>query len=218
MIEVYLLNLASRLDEPVEKFLHYFTARRQENILRYKFTADRNRTLWAELLVRAVIAKKFSRTVEEIQIERDLNGKPYVVDGSLMISLAHSDNWAACSVGEVPSGVDVEENFSDALTVAENFFTAQEYRQLCKLEGRTRGEKFLSFWTIKESFVKFIGRGIDDDFAAIDATEILSGRGKVVGRNFFLSGAVVGICTERNFLPESFTVVTEKFFQTVSIS
>ena len=218
MIEVYLLNLASRLDEPVEKFLHYFTARRQENILRYKFTADRNRTLWAELLVRAVIAKKFSRTVEEVQIERDLNGKPYVVDGRLMISLAHSDNWAACSVGEVPSGVDVEENFSDALTVAENIFTAQEYRQLCKLEGQTLAEKFLSFWTIKESFVKFIGRGIDDDFAAIDATEILSGLGKVVGRNFFLSGAVVGICTERNFLPESFTVVTEKFFQTVSIS
>ena len=213
MIEVYLLNLASRLEEPVEKFLHYFTARRQEKILRYKFTADRNRTIWAELLVRAVIAKKFSRTVEEIQIERDLNGKPYVVDGNLMISLAHSDNWAACSVGEVPSGVDVEENFSDALTIAENFFTEQEFRQLCKLDGRARDKKFLSFWTIKESFVKLTGRGIDDDFSAIDATEILSGRGKVVGRNFFLNGAVVGICSERNFLPESFTVVTEKFFK-----
>ena len=213
MIEVYLLNLASRLEEPVEKFLHYFTARRQEKILRYKFTADRNRTILAELLVRAVIAKKFSRTVEEIQIERDLNGKPYVVDGNLMISLAHSDNWAACSVGEVPNGVDVEENFSDALTIAENFFTEQEFRQLCKLDGRARDKKFLSFWTIKESFVKLTGRGIDDDFSAIDATEILSGRGKVVGRNFFLNGAVVGICSERNFLPESFTVVTEKFFK-----
>ena len=174
--------------------------------MRYKFTADRNRTIWAELLARSIIAKKIFRTIEEIQIERDRNGKPYVVDGSLMISLAHSKNWAACSVGEIPSGVDVEEDSSDALAIAENFFTAQEYRQLCNVYGRARAEKFLSIWTIKESFAKLTGRGIDEKFSAIDATKILSGNGKIVGKNFFLNGAVVGVCSERNCLPESFTV------------
>ena len=123
---------------PVEKFLKYFTVRRQEKILRYKFTADRNRTLWTELLVRSVIAKKISRPIEEVLIERDELGKPYVVNSEFKISLAHSENWAACSVGEVPSGIDVEENFADALAIAQNFFTAQEYRQLCNVDGRAR--------------------------------------------------------------------------------
>ena len=204
MIEVYLLNLASRLEMPVEKFLHYFKPSRQEKILRYKFTADRNRTIWAELLARSIVAKKLSRAIEEIQIERDRNGKPYVVDSNLEISLAHSKNWAACSVGEVPSGVDVEEDFADALAVAKNFFTAQEFSQLCKLDGQAQAKKFLSIWTIKESFAKYTGRGIDDTFAAIDAAKILSGSGNVVGRNFFVSGAVVGVCSERGNLPESF--------------
>ena len=154
-----------------------------------------------------IIAKKMSRSIEEIQIERDRNGKPYVVDGSLMISLAHSKNWAACSVGEVGNGVDVEEDFSDALAIAQNFFTAQEYQQLCNLDGQAQSKKFLSIWTIKESFAKFTGRGIDDDFAAIDTAEILSGRGNVVGKNFFVSGAVVGVCSERDSLSETFTVV-----------
>ncbi|MBR0288530.1 MAG: hypothetical protein IJQ82_06080 [Selenomonadaceae bacterium] len=128
MIEVYLLKLTAQLEKPVEKFLHYFTARRQEKILRYQFAADRNRTLWAELLTRSIVAKKFSRPIEEIQIERDERGKPFIVDGFLMISLAHSKNFVSCSVGKVPSGVDVEEDFTDALAIAKNFFTAQEYQ------------------------------------------------------------------------------------------
>ena len=92
MVEVYLLNLASRLEEPVEKFLHYFAPNRQEKILRYKFTADRNRTIWAELLARSIIAKKISRTIEEVQIERNENGKPYVVDSKLKLTLPRRDS------------------------------------------------------------------------------------------------------------------------------
>ena len=123
MIEVYLLNLTDSLEEPAEKFLRYFPIKRQEKILSYKFTADRNRTIWAELLARSIVAKKMSRTIEEIQIERDPGGKPYLIDSALQISLAHSKNWAACSIGEVASGVDVEEDSIDELTLAENFFT-----------------------------------------------------------------------------------------------
>lgn len=204
MIEVYLLNLTDCLEEPVEKWLHYFTARRQEKILRYKFTADRNRTVWAELLARSIIAKKMSRTIEEIQIERDHSGKPYVIDSSLQISLAHSKNWAACSVGEVASGVDVEEDSIDELALAEIFFTAREYQQLCNLNGRARSEKFLRIWTIKESFAKLTGRNLDAALT-IDSADILFGRNSIVGKNFFLDKAVVGVCTEYSALPESFT-------------
>ena len=206
MIEVYLLNLMSRLEEPVEKFLHYFTAKRQEKILRYKFTADRNRTLWAELLARSIVAKKLSRPIEEIQIERNASGKPYLVDSDLKISLAHSANWAACSVSEVPSGIDIEEDFSDALDIAKNFFTAQEYQQICSLDGKAQVEKFLSLWTIKESFTKLTGHNLGTALK-IDATDILSGRNSIAGKNFFLNGAVVGVCSAQDALPENFNIV-----------
>ena len=206
MIEVYLLNLTDSLEEPVEKFLHYFPIKRQEKILSYKFTADRNRTIWAELLARSIVAKKMSRTIEEIQIERDHSGKPYLIDSALQISLSHSKNWIACSVGEVASGVDVEEDSIDELTLAEFFFTAREYQQLCKLNGRARSEKFLSLWTIKESFAKLTGRNLDAALT-LDSINILSGCNSIVGKNFFLGKAVVGVCTEHSALPESFTYI-----------
>ena len=206
MIEVYLLNLTSQLEEPVEKFLHYFTARRQEKILRYKFTADRNRTVWAELLARSIIAKKMSRPIEEIQIGRDENGKPYVLNSALQVSLSHSENWAACSVGEVASGIDVEEDSRDELALAEIFFTTREYHQLCKLNGRARSEKFLSIWTLKESFAKLTG-GKLDAVLRVESVEILSGRNSIFGKNFFVDRAVVGVCTEYSALPENFTCI-----------
>ena len=209
MIEIYLLKLTSLLEMPVEKFLKYFTEKRREKILRYKFTADRNRTLWTELLVRSIIAKKISRPIEEVLIERDELGKPYVVNSKFKISLAHSENWAACSVGEVPSGIDVEENFADALAIAQNFFTPQEYQQLCNVDGWTRAEKFLSLWTIKESFVKFTGCGIDENFNSIDSTQILADN---VGKNFFVDKAVIGVYTERDNLPKNFTIIPQNFF------
>ena len=52
----------------------------------------------------------------------DPSGKPYLVDSTLQISLAHSKNWVACSVGEIASDVDVEEDSIDELTLAEFFF------------------------------------------------------------------------------------------------
>ena len=192
MIEVYLLNLADRLELPVEKYLRYFTPKRQEKILSYKFAADRNRTIWAELLARSIVAKKLSRPIEEVQIERDVSGKPYLVDSDLKISLSHSKNWAACSLGEVASGVDVEEDFTDALSLAENFFTAREYQQLCKLDGWAQAEKFLCFWTIKESFAKLTGCSLD---AALSVDSSI-----IPAKNFILDGAVLGVCSEHSAL------------------
>ncbi|MBQ6297881.1 MAG: hypothetical protein IJK81_09400 [Selenomonadaceae bacterium] len=77
--------LTSRFEKPVEKFLKYFTARRQEKILRYKIY----------------------RPIEEVLIERDKLGKPYVVNSKFKI------------------------------TITQNFFTAQDYQQLCNVDGWT---------------------------------------------------------------------------------
>ena len=58
-VEVYFLHLKNFLDRPIEKYLHLFSDERREKILRYKFLADRNRTVWAELSARSIAAKKF---------------------------------------------------------------------------------------------------------------------------------------------------------------
>ena len=60
---------------------------------------------------------------------------------------------------------------------------------------------------------KFLGDGISEELLRTDIKQLFDS-GTVGGRNFFLpEGAVAGICTEKAFLPETFTVVSTKFLR-----
>lgn len=189
-IEVFVMNIADKINKSVEKYLHLFSPERQEKILHYKFNADRNRTVFAELLARHAISKKINLPIEKIFIDRDKNGKPFVVGKFFEVSLSHSGNWVACSFGEVPNGVDIETDSRAALEIAENFFTADEYKNLCELSGEERNLQFLKYWTLKESRFKCTG---DINFNE-----------KFGEKNIVLNTeTVLGICCKKNFLPDS---------------
>lgn len=129
-VKVFAVNISARLNTPIDDFLKFFSSQRREKILSYCFNADRNRTAWAELLARYVIAEKFSCSIEKIQIYRDESGKPHIADFPVEISLSHAGDWIVCSVGEVQSGVDVEFDSTDALEISKIFFCPASTRKL----------------------------------------------------------------------------------------
>ena len=205
-MELYLVDLSAQLDKPVEPYLPWFTTERQAAILRYRVPSDRNRTVWAELLARWLIAGRMGGDAREIAIARDERGKPYWA-GGLHFSLSHSGPWVACSLGEAPSGVDVETNRKVSLDVARHFFRPEEYEALRGLslrepEGWRRA--FLRYWTLKESYLKFLGTGLSGGLRDVDCAALLSPGGgpprdgqvrcAAGGRNFDLpGGAAAGV-------------------------
>ena len=212
--QIYLINLHETINYPIENLLSIFSSERRQKILSYRQENDRRAKILAEFLARALAAKKIFRPIEEILIERDANGKPYIIGSSLQISLSHSRNWVACSIGSFSSGVDVEEDFSDALEIAKNFFSPNEYFLLNRLSDTECLKKFLSLWTLKESYGKFLGTGISEKILQMDIQKFFDDDKKIVGRNFFLSeGAVAAICTEKKYLPETFTILSTDFLR-----
>lgn len=196
-IKIFAMNISEQLNNPIDDYLNFFSSPRQEKILSYRFNADRNRTTLAELLVRYVIAEKFSCPIEKIQVYRDSSGKPHIKGFPVEISLSHAGNWVICSVGEVQSGVDVEIDSTDALEIAKKFFLPSEYEKIISLPENLRGKEFLRYWTLKESYFKLTGA---ENFLKVDCERLLSGVGAVIGRNFFLNeGVVVGICAYKCF-------------------
>ena len=192
-VNLFAVNISARLNAPIDDWLKYFSGKRQEKILSYRFNADRNRTVWAELLVRYVVAEKFSYPLEKVQVYRDAKGKPHIANLPVEISLSHTGNWVICSVGTNLSGVDVEIDSTDALGIAETFFLPSEYDKIISLPENLRGRQFLIYWTLKESYFKLTGA---ENFLQADCEKILGGADAIIGKNFFLSdGAVVGICT-----------------------
>ena len=191
-VKIFAVNIAAQLNQPVDDWLKFFLPERREKILSYRFNADRNRTLWAELLTRYAVAEKFSCPIEKVRVYRDATGKPHIFGLPVEISLSHAGNWVVCSVGEVPSGVDVEIDSADALEIAERFFLPSEFDKIISLPQSLREQQFLIYWTLKESYFKLT---CDENFLQADCENILTGTGKIIGKNFFLNdGAVVGIC------------------------
>lgn len=192
-VEIFAVNIAEKINQPVDDWLKFFLPDRREKILSYRFNADRNRTIWAEFLVRYAVSEKFSCTLEKVQVHRDANGKPYIDALPIEISLSHAGNWVVCAVGKVKSGVDVEIDSAGALEIAERFFWPSEYEKIISLPQNLQRRQFLIYWTLKESYFKLTN---DENFLQADCEKILAGEGKVSGKNFFLNdGAVVGICT-----------------------
>ena len=194
-VKIFAVNIAAQLNQPVDNWLKFFLPERREKILSYRFNADRNRTLWAELLARYTVAEKFFCPIEKVRVYRDAKGKPYILGLPVEISLSHAGDWVVCSVGKVKSGVDVEIDSAEALGIAKRFFLPSEFDKIISLPKSLRERQFLIYWTLKESYFKLTG---DENFLCVDCEKLLGGEENFVGKTFFLSdGAVVGFCVAK---------------------
>jgi len=189
--EIFLLNIESRLESPVDEYLKFFSPERVQKILRYKFNPDRNRTIFAELLARKLIAERTGKTFEEIKIFRDDKGKPFCNEPGIFFSLSHSGAWVACSIGDSPNGIDVEIlNRKIDINIAKRFFLPNEYEILMNLEESERKKKFFEFWTIKEAALKCFNLR---DWSNVDCEKLIN---EGQAKNFYLDEGIAGICVK----------------------
>ena len=110
---------------------------------------------------------------KEINVGRTSRGKPYIENMmDIGISVSHSADHLVCAVGKGELGVDVErpkslknespEEMKKRLTgIAERFFNPSE-AEYVKLDPVNN---FYKVWTAKESYVKLLGKGIDETFS-----------------------------------------------------
>ena len=210
-VNVCALYIGNELEMPVSPYLNHFKSDRQQKIQSYRQLADQNRTVWAELFARYLLCNMIPAKWEEISIERDLKGKPYVkaLKDEWQINLSHSGSWIICSIGKCNNGVDVETETDDFEEIARHFFLPKEFSALQKMPLSCRKKAFLCYWTIKESYLKYTGEGLTRNLSEVDCAEILKGTKSIAGKNFLLpNGAVVGICTKRNCLPTHINFVS----------
>jgi 4'-phosphopantetheinyl transferase len=134
------------------------------NCLRHE--RDRAMFRWARGLVRTVLASYLDCPCRDIRFAANDFGKPILlVDGPppLYFNLTHSRGAIAMAIsGGREVGIDVEERRRpvDYLALAERFFAEPEARHLRNLHPDDLPDAFFAIWTLKEAFVKGIGRGL----------------------------------------------------------
>lgn len=156
----------------VDFLLKYLSPIEIERANKYHFLKDRNRFIICRSLLKILLAEETGLQIEEIQIKKHSNHKPYLpVDLSLFFNIAHSGNYAIIAIGNCDLGVDIEHiNYDfDFTEILPNVFSEIETDLITSSNNKTA--MFYKLWTRKEAIVKATGQGINENLIHIPTTD-----------------------------------------------
>jgi len=156
-----------------------------------------DRYLRQEDSIRCIVAEALLRLVPGFDAG-DLDytevGKPYFKDHSKPhFNLSHSGRWVVIAWGDSPLGIDVEQIQMDAgkEAVARRFYRSDEQAYVFSAEGENRARRFYRVWTMKESYLKYLGTGITVSLNSFSALRDCLG---VTFSSEFLPDACMTLC------------------------
>jgi len=182
-------------DEQYKAVYSALSPSRKAHIDKMKKEDARKRSLMATYLLNELLFKKGMR---KFKIETDENGKPFLKDSNLFISISHSYDLVACAVSEKPIGIDIEKIRSVSRKLIEYVCTDKEREFVLSsknalgkdtVEGKA-AKRFFAVWTAKEAFFK-TGNSGEKNIRSIDTLSLKK-------QEFIIDGYYITIILEHN--------------------
>ncbi|MEZ5082177.1 MAG: 4'-phosphopantetheinyl transferase superfamily protein [Bacteroidales bacterium] len=131
-------------------------------IVRFKNINDKKRSLLGEVLCRKCLGEKLSIPSCDIEIKKTENGTPYLqeIHPDIFFNLSHSGDWVVAALSEREIGLDVEKIKKPSYRIAERYFSTSELDALNSLKDQDKANYFYDLWTLKESYLKLLGKGL----------------------------------------------------------
>lgn len=164
MLKVYSYHLVNKAE--FEDFYQNIKSKLPQSTLSkiegFRFAADKQRSLMGDLIVRQFYAKALKLNPMKIEFDYNEHDKPSLKNHpKAHFNISHSGGYVVVAFSDCPVGIDIEKNKGNRLAVAKRFFTREELDDLFALaEGKEQIEYFYQLWTLKESYMKTIGKGI----------------------------------------------------------
>lgn len=137
------------------------SSERRKKIDSYRFDKDKRLSLGAEMLLNYAL-RDISINPDSVRIVNNPMGKPLIDNSNIHFNISHSGDWVICAISDNDVGCDIEKIDKADLNIAEHFFCKDEYLHIAEqtLEDN-RNTIFYRYWTLKESFIKNIGLGLN---------------------------------------------------------
>lgn len=132
---------------------------------RFVFERDRRDFSEAHALLRRALSRYADIPPTDWTFGATAEGKPFLAPGcgDLSFNLSHTHGLVACAITRgADVGIDVEllDRAVDERGIARRFFTAAEAAAIDACAAGERQARFIEFWTLKEAYIKAIGRGL----------------------------------------------------------
>lgn len=164
MLKVFYLNISdpdfARL--VADDFCSWMDPAKFLSVSAYKNSKVRREKFLGEWLVRSLLLRFFHLQPGDYSLEKGKHGKPCLGGTAIpaFFNLSHSGDYIVCAISEREVGVDIEKIGNARLAVAKRFFHPEEIRKLDGEPIECRDDLFFTYWSVKESFLKYIGTGL----------------------------------------------------------
>ena len=197
MVSINVCDIDEMLPENMEQLMSVMSEEQKNKVMRYRFEGDRQRCLIGLALTGMIFGKKPC----ELKTVFGKHEKPFVTNGGgIHYNLSHSGRYVVIASGCSSLGIDVEKAGRVKKNIARRLFSPREnveYRRNCENDGSF----FCRMWTLKESYIKYDGRGL---FLPLNSFSILqNGVGfymedsRLKFRQFDMpDGYIMSVCSE----------------------
>lgn len=137
-------------------------------------------------------------------------GKPYLKEhGDIYFNISHCMGWAACAISDREIGIDIERIRKVTDGVVRKALTPAEQEALFKANNKE--EMFCRFWTLKESFIKAVGKGLSFPLSKVEfrLPETVEGEIKSNQKDYYFhqtslgGGHFLAVCQRDGPVPET---------------
>lgn len=153
----------------ISELTSWLDANERSRMQRFVHAHDRHLFLISHALMRKVLSQIIHCHPGAVVLQHSERGKPFI-DPSIhrdppMFSLTHTAGLAAIAISDSSVGLDAEKIVAHGTEteLAKQFFSQQEAEDIIAGNIENRSRRFLTYWTLKESFLKAEGWGLVDD-------------------------------------------------------
>lgn len=148
-------------DSVFKEMVQYISFEKRNKINRFRKPIDATRSLLGDLVIRFMLCKYYGFQNNEIIYGFHEFGKPYLLQQShLHFNISHSGDWVVGVISTDLIGIDIEKIIPVRKNIPLMILSNQEKKKFQELDGIDRNEFFFELWTLKESYVKMIGKGL----------------------------------------------------------
>lgn len=142
------------------RFADAVPAERRERAARFRFADDRKRCLAAGVVLHYAVIRHTGGTPRAVEVTTNEFGKPTLSQpAGVHVNVSHSGDWVVCVTSATEIGIDIERTDEASVGLAHRF-APDEYSYVQAAPPHERPRRFARIWTLKESYLKYLGRGL----------------------------------------------------------
>jgi 4'-phosphopantetheinyl transferase len=192
MVEVFGISLIENdaFLEQKEKCLSLMDMKKQEKVREMLNQKASQRSIIGEILVRSEACKRLNIKSRELEFSYNENDKPYIKNSNIHFNISHSGDWVMVAISSSPVGIDIEKIRKANMDLAKRYFSDAEVYDLELLSTLKRQSYFFDLWTIKEAYLKMLGKGLTKSLNTFTICKT-EGQFKIKSDNKFLENCYV---------------------------